>query len=130
LSLYTGNCASGPPVNALLLLSGEADVLVLESRQLLGSGRRGLEPGVRCGELLAGQVGELVDGEAVLLVTVGVGPVDELRVGLEHLEAPSLLGVVLVLSPVLGHPLLVPRLHRCLLAGQLTGGEHAGCYAH
>jgi hypothetical protein len=24
----------------------------------------------------------------------------------------------------------VPRLHRRLLAGQLTGGEHAGCYAH
>jgi len=142
LVLDAGDGAHGPPVHALRRVR-QAEVLVPEPPAAPGSRRRRRarpEPGPGRPELLVGEVGEPVGGQPVAVLPCIVKRVNELRVGPEYLQPPRLLRLVRVRSPVLRHPLLVPRHHRggdrsgLLLPGQLAnrertgsgGGAHAG----
>ena len=83
-----------------------------------------------CPELIVGEVSKLVDAKPEFAVACRVERLDELGVGLEHLEPLSLLNVVRVNTVVLGHPLLVLRRHGLVIITQLTsckdGTEKAG----
>lgn len=62
--------------------------------------------GLGCSEFFVTKVGKLVHSKPELVAPGGVELLDELDIGLEHLEPVCLLSVIL-----LDHPLLVPRHH-------------------
>jgi len=69
--------------------------------------------GLGCSEFFVTKVGKLVHSKPELVAPGGVELLDELDIGLEHLEPVCLLSVIL-----LDHPLLVPRHHGRVIIGQ------------
>lgn len=120
----------GPPVHGRRQSIG-TNILILEPSWYPNTIIRSTEPlAVGHGrlELLAGEIGELVDAEPVPVLATGVERLDERDVGLEHLEPPRLLRGVLVHTAVLRHPPLVPRRHGCV-AAELTRRRDNGAAA-
>jgi hypothetical protein len=68
---------------------------------------------IGCSEFFVTKVGKLVHTKPELAAPGGVELLNELVVGLEHLELVCLLSVIL-----LDHPLLVPRHHGRVIIGQ------------